>query len=85
MKRKHLFLVLALVICGVVLCSCGNRQVGIDTNQTFKRALILWGQEWKEVSVKNWRDFENGDEVQITTEDGFVYLTHYMNVILINK
>ena len=74
-----------LLILGLVLLSaCGNRQVGIDTNQTFTKAYINIGGEWKTVTVKAWRDFQEGDEVQITTKEGVVYLTHYMNVVLVN-
>ena len=85
MNKKYILLVVALLISLIVLSSCGNRQVGIDTNQTFTTALINLGGEWKTVSVKSWRDFDNGDEVQIITSNGEVYLTHYVNVILVNK
>lgn len=85
MNKKYILLVVALLISLIVLSSCGNRQVGIDTNQTFTSALINLGGEWKTVSVKSWRDFDNGDGVQIITSNGEVYLTHYVNVILVNK
>ena len=85
MNKKYILLVVVLLISLIVLSSCGNRQVGIDTNQTFTTALINLGGEWKTVSVKSWRDFDNGDEVQIITSNGEVYLTHYVNVILVNK
>ena len=85
MKSKYFILVIILIITLFIFSSCGNRQVGIDTVQTFKRAYIRLGETWTEVSVKGWRDFDNGDEIQIATIDGKVYLTHYCNVILVNE
>ena len=81
---KKIILVMMLIIAVVLLSSCGNRQVGIDPNQTFSKAYIRLGDEWKVVSVKAWRDFENGDEIQIITNDGTVYLSHYSNMVLVN-
>lgn len=85
MKSKYFILVIILIITLFIFSACGNRQVGIDTAQTFKRAYIRLGETWTEVSVKGWRDFDNGDEIQIATIDGKVYLTHYCNVILVNE
>ena len=81
---KKLVLIALMVVALIVLSSCGNRQVGIDTYQTFTKAYIKLGNEWKIVGIKSWRDFENGDEVQIITDKGEVYLTHYSNMVLVN-
>ena len=81
---KKIILAVMLVITVILLSSCGNRQVGIDVNQTFSTAYIRLGDEWKKMSIKYWRDFDNGDEVQIITGTGQVYLTHYSNVVLVN-
>ena len=81
---KKVIAILLMVILLVILSSCGNRQVGIDTNQTFTKAYIKLGNEWKIVSVKAWRDYEDGDEVQIVTDSGEVYLSHYSNIVLVN-
>jgi len=81
---KKIILAILLILGLALLSACGNRQVGIDTNQTFTKAYINIGGEWKTVTVKAWRDFQDGDEVQITTKEGVVYLTHYMNVVLVN-
>jgi len=82
---KKILLIGLLVVLMIVLSSCGNRQTGLDTYQTFKKAHILLNGEWREINIKAWRDFENGDEVQVVTPDGKVYLTHYMNVVLVNE
>lgn len=74
-----LILVLALTLTA---CKIGNRQVGWDTTQTFKWAIIRLGNgELIEGTVESWRDFNEGDEVQLTIK-GVTYLTHYSNVIL---
>ena len=81
---KKVILVLMLVAMVIVLCSCkvGNRQVGVDTVQTFDRFKIIFGNEVIEGRVATWRDFEDSDVIQITNSDGVVYLTHYMNVLM---
>ena len=81
---KKVILIAILAIALIVLSSCGNRQYGIDTNQTFKTAYIRLGDKWEVVSVKSWRDFPEGDEVQIITDKGKVYLSHYSNMVLVN-
>lgn len=85
MNKKAIILAVLLVTAVFILSSCGNRQVGIDTNQTFKRAFILLNGTWEEVELRSWRDFKEGDEVQIITSDGKVYLTYYTNVVLVNE
>ena len=82
MKKAILIAILAIAL--IVLSSCGNRQYGIDTNQTFKTAYIRLGDKWEVVSVKSWRDFSEGDDVQIITDKGKVYLSHYSNMVLVN-
>lgn len=82
--NKKLILLAMLVAAIIILSSCGNRQIGFDTAQSFNKAYVRLGNEWKEVNVKSWRDFDNGDEVQIVTEDGIIYLSHYCNMVLVS-
>ena len=66
----------------LLLNSC-NRQV-IDLKYKFSRARINWlDGTVKEVKVAKWRDYVDSDQVQVIDEDGTVYYTHSMNVILI--
>ena len=74
-KLKIAILVVLAVATMFIVSSCGNRQVGIDTNQSFSRAWIKLGNNMVEMHIKAWRDFREGDEIQITAEDGTVYLT----------
>ena len=80
---KVIILVIIAVIALLILSSCGNRSVGIDPYQTFQKAYINLGGEWKMLSVQNWRDYE-GDVVQIVS-NGVPYVTSYVNVVLIGK
>ena len=82
--KKIFAVILVLLMCALVLCGCqiGNRNIGWDTTQTFRWAIIQLGNgELIEGAVESWRDFEDGDEVQLTI-NGITYLTHYSNVIL---
>ena len=74
----------------VSLCACGNKDMW-DTNYTFDAAMC-YGDfdgdgigEWKTFEVEQWTDYEDGDSVQIKTEDGDVYLFHASNCTLINR
>lgn len=82
--KKILILVLILALCviGLSACKVGNRQIGFDTTQTFKYAVIQLGNgELIEGEIETWRDFKNSEEVQITIK-GIAYLTSYENVIM---
>lgn len=73
MKKK--LLIIGTALCIGALAGCGN-QTFIDTNYTYDRAIIkLANDEVIEVEVKEWRDYEDGEQLQIITPDGTVYLT----------
>lgn len=77
--------VTAVMLFGILMAamtSC-NKQV-IDTSYTFNRAIINTGNEIIEVKVKSWKDFDDGDQIQIKAEDGTTYLVHSSNVTLIH-
>jgi uncharacterized lipoprotein NlpE involved in copper resistance len=74
-----------LIIGGIMLVGCGNRQI-IDTKWNFSKAKITIGNEMIEVNVKSWKDYDNGDtSIQVVADDGTVYLTDKKNVLLIGK
>ncbi|KOA18848.1 hypothetical protein CLHOM_27870 [Clostridium homopropionicum DSM 5847] len=77
-------LLVAALLGAFALTGCGNRQV-IDTNWTFTKAKIVIGNETIEVNVKSWRDYQNDTQIQIVADDGTVYLTDKVNVLLIGK
>ena len=89
MKKIVICIIAIVTLALVVICSfggsIGNRQIGIDTTQTFAWGIIQLGNgELIEGTVTSWRDFDDGDEVQLTINE-ITYLTHYSNVILTTK
>lgn len=84
--KKIVAVILIITLClTLTACQIGNRKIGIDTTQTFRWAIIQLGNgELIEGPVDSWRDFNEGDSVQITI-NGITYLTHYANVILVTE
>lgn len=76
MKKK----LLAVALIGMILCGCNRTMV--DLNYHFDRAILKVGEEWVEVKVKKWNDYD-GEQLQIIAEDGTVYLTSSFNCTLI--
>ncbi len=82
MKKVIIAIVLGVMLVILTGCMVGNRNIGVDWQQTFNRAYIKLGDDWQKIVVKSWRDFDNGDEVQIVSTNDITYLTHYSNVVL---
>ena len=82
MKKKLLATILAL---GVVLSmSACNRQM-IDLTYSYKYAIIsLPNGEIIEGKVESWRDFEDGDQFQVTV-NGVTYLVHATDAVLMTE
>ena len=82
MKKKLFAAILALGMA-LSLAGCGNRQM-IDLTYNYKYAIInLLNGEIIEGNVESWRDYEDGDQIQVTV-DGKTYLVHSANIALIN-
>ena len=81
--KKIIVVVLIIALClTLTACQIGNLKIGIDPTQNFRWAIIQLGNgELIEGPVDSWRDFNEGDTVQITIK-GITYLTHYANAIL---
>ena len=81
MNKKMLvvFIVLLLFILG----SCDTRLVETEINTTFSRAWIKLGNDWVEMAIKAWRIY--GDGIQITSQDGTIYMTDWENMVLMSK
>ena len=81
MKKVLLTVVIITFTLGLLGC---NKDL-IDTNYTFKKAIIVIGGEKINVEIKQWKDFSDGDQIQITDKNDQVYLTHSTNVLLLKK
>lgn len=83
MKKKLLAAILALGMA-LSLAGCGNRQM-IDLTYSYKYTIIsLPNGEIVEGKVDSWKDFEDGDQLQITV-DGATYLVHATDAALMTE
>lgn len=74
--------VIALVIMMVIGMTSCNYQM-IDTTYNYDRAIVsLPNGELVEGDVESWKDYEDGDQIQVKI-DGVTYLVHSANVVLI--
>ena len=74
-------IIVFLAVIAFCMTGCGNKQL-IDMTYTFDYAIIqLPNGEVVEGKVQSWKDFEDGDQIQVKVGD-VVYLTHSMNVVL---
>ena len=82
MRNKRLLL-LVVVLMSLLLVGC-NKQL-IDTTYSFDRAIIsLPNGEIVEGKVQSWKDFDDGDQVQVKINEK-TYLVHTINVVLISE
>ena len=80
--RKILCICISIMMC---LGMAGCNYQAIDTTISFDRAIIsLPNGKTVEGKVERWRDFEDGDQIQIRI-DGKTYLTFASNVCLISE
>lgn len=84
MKKKSIrkFL-MSTVICTMMFAVGCNKQM-IDFNLKFNKAYIKVGDEWRDVEIKTWTDYEDGEQIQIKLKDGTVLIVHSANCILYN-
>ena len=83
MKKKLIATVLALGMV-IYMSGCGNRQM-IDLTYNYKYAVIsLPNGDIVEGAVESWRDYDDGDQLQVTV-DGVTYLLHAANVALMTE
>lgn len=81
MIQKIICLLIVIVFC-VALTGC-NYQV-VDLNYKYDRAIIeLPNGEVVDGKVQSWRDYEDGDQIQVQI-DGETYLVHSSDIVLIN-
>lgn len=80
--------VFILFIIGMLCISCFPQVAGnkswIDTQYKFTKAYITTGDGVLEVEVKKWNDYE-GEQIQIISKDGTVYLVSSFNTILVSE
>jgi len=81
---KKLFIIILSIVCllfiSATLTGC-NLEV-VDTNYKFDTVHIY--ETGKCYKIKTWRDFEDGDQLQVTLEDGTVLLIHSTDCALVH-
>ena len=73
-----------LVIGGIGLFRVFNNKQWFDLTFSFEHAIVsLPNGEVIEGTVDSWKDFEDGDQIQVKI-DGVTYLTHISNVVMLS-
>lgn len=83
--KKRIALIIAFILVAALLAACDTTDGGyqyVDTVWKFDKAIIaLPNGEIISGNVETWRDFEDGDQLQIQI-DGTCYLVHSTNCVL---
>lgn len=80
--KKYLLIGAIILVLASTLVGC-NKQL-IDFTYSFERAIIsLPNGEVVEGKVESWKDYEDGDQIQVKI-DGKTYLVHSSNIVLIS-
>lgn len=85
MKKVIMFVVIvAMLIMGVSAYAWGN-QSWWDSTFSFEYVQIAMPDgSVVEGTCQSWQDYEDSDVIQVKVNDK-VYLTHYMNVVLVSE
>ncbi len=71
-------------LCVMMNARFSNRQI-VDVHYRFDRAVLsLPNGKIIEGPVDSWKDFEDGDQLQVTIQ-GVTYLVHSANCVLIDE
>ena len=81
--KRTLKALLLVTLAALSLTAC-NQQI-IDTTYTYDRAVLsLPDGEIVEGKVTSWKDFADGDQIQVKI-NGKSYLVHSSNIVLISE
>lgn len=83
-KEYKIALIVSLIALILIFATACNRTL-VDVVYKYNYAYIsLPSGEYVEGAVQEWRDYSEGDQIQIKI-DGVVYLTHTSRVVLVAK
>lgn len=83
----YCLIMIVIILVGIgypIYKSVAGNKTFIDTNFEFTKAITYIGNERIELKIKKWQDYE-GEQIQIVTEEGKVYLLSINNTILISE
>lgn len=82
---KKVIAIIAVVCILFAMVACGNKDL-FDTVYTYDYAIISFPDGTTEkIEIKQWRDYEDGEQLQITAKDGTIYLVSSVNCVLVRK
>ncbi len=82
---KKIIAILTIIFALLAVTACGNRDM-FDTVYTYDYAIVSFPDDTVEkIKIKQWKDYEDGEQIQIATKDGTVYLVHADNCILVRE
>lgn len=82
---KKIISIILIITAVIALCSCGNRDM-FDTNFTFDYVLVrMPDNTMKKIEIKQWRTYDDGEQIQIISKDGKVYLINSVNSVLVRE
>ena len=82
---KKVLVILLILVVFVTFVACSNKDI-VDTVFAYDYAIIsLPDGTSKTVEIKQWRDYEDGDQIQIKATDGTVYLLHFEDCVLVKE
>lgn len=70
-----------IMVCILSIFTACNYQV-FDLNYKYTNAYVQIGNEWVDLKIDKWRDYEDGEQIQLTLKDGTVMLVSSINCIL---
>ena len=83
--KKILSTTLAMFLMVCTLNGCSNYDM-FDTEYQFDIAIVEFpGGEVREIKVKQWTDYVDGEQIQITDSNGTVYLVNSVNCVLVKE
>ena len=78
-------IVCAAILGGAFFCFGFNKQI-FDFNYSFKTAYVKWPDgTMKVLKLKSWKDYDDGEQLQLKDTAGNVYLVSSINCVLTDK
>ena len=78
-------IIIAILALGMVFNLSGCNYQMVDTIYNYKYVVIgLQNGKVVEGKVESWRDYKDGDQIQVTIDDT-TYLVHSSNITLMTK
>lgn len=88
MKNKvvilTVFILIIVVILGVFRTNIFNKQL-VDFTFSYDKCITTVGNKVYEIEIDSWKDYTDGEQLQIKGKDGKIYLVSANNSILIKE